>query len=166
MLYLNMPSEDLLLASILSPLDTTSSRHSEQPVETQCTSNIDKDVYPKKSKVPPPIIIVNVEPMQELVCCRKRAVLADISRRAIEKVATSCLDERTHVVAAGHVTRNSHLQNLIVCTLDIGAPDTSRHDTTDDVSRWRDTVHKGPELGDVLVSDTNTVKVSICVMIE
>jgi hypothetical protein len=86
--------------------------------------------------VPPSIVIVDVEPMQELLRRSKRAILANISGRAIKKIATSFLDERTHIVTTSHVARDSHLENLVVCALDIGAPDTSRHDTADEVSRW------------------------------
>jgi hypothetical protein len=88
-----------------APLNLLALRHPTEPVEENSARDIESDIHPQNTKVPPARIPMRIDALQKLVRIVHLAVLALAGSLRVAQKATSFRDVVTHVLGAGLVRR-------------------------------------------------------------
>jgi hypothetical protein len=88
-----------------TPLNLLALRHATEPVEENSSRDIESDIHPENTKVPPARIPMRVNALQKLVRIVHLAVLALAGSLGVAQKATSFRDVVAHVLGAGLVRR-------------------------------------------------------------
>lgn len=138
----------LQLSRLLLPKAKVPPLHPETVVKRNSSNNVNNNVRPEDSKVPPPFIPANIHPGQELIRFRHGAELAPARRISVIQVSRCDLEVVGQVLAAGLVGRWVEDGHLDVAAYHIPPVEHCCGSAANPVGEWGHAVHEDPEAGE------------------
>lgn len=140
-----MSSPSCLFFSLLLLQAPSALPHPNQPIHAQSAHSIKDNIYQDNAKIPPTILVPNVDRAEILIRIAQLAKLTVLGVTHIDQVSARRRDVGGHVLPTRLSCGREKLDVFIRCTDDLCIGHTSREKTGGEPRERRDVVHECPE---------------------